>query len=426
MPRKLLAEIQTKPKFSKVPSRLNPMIAAMQSVYPEVWTIEGSPTSPEVLANGKRVLQFSSPNYLGLSDDSRLIDAAIAATRYCGAGTSGSGIISGYTHLHRELELELASFMEEESAVFFNSVSIANAAITAGVFDPPMLKYVLHDLTPEQRRMKKSIFFDKENHASLWDAIRKVDVHKSHFYHHSNPDELEEMLADDSCEFKLIISDGYFSMGADIAPLPRLVDLAKRYDAAIFIDDAHGTGVLGRNGRGTAEHFDVEKEINFITGSTAKALGVRGGFVASDETFTRHLRINCKGYVFSGTEPPCVPGAILAALKIIQLEPWRRNRVIENAEYLRRNLQALGYSIMGEGHIVPWLIGSETKVQAISHALFQYGILAPAIRYPAVDMGAARVRFIPMATHTEQHMNTVLEACDVIGRQFDVSRWKSS
>lgn len=392
-------------------------------VFPEIEVISGSSTDPVISASGKRVVMFCSPNYLGLANHGDLKRAANRATDECGVGTVGSGIISGYTDYHRDLELVLAQMMGAESAIFYNSVSHASMGVITSIMDPPLKSLYEGELKTRAKISghSKAIFMDRENHASLIDAVKLCQVDKTSVYPNCDMEQLEKQLKRSTSDIKLIVTDGYFSMDARLAPLPEILSLAEEYGAMVFIDDAHSTGVLGPNGLGSLEHYGLSDENCFVVGSLAKAIGVRGGFTYGDADYIKYLRGSSRGYVFSGTLPAAVPAACIAGLMTARNESWRRTKVLENAEYLRNGLKALGLNVMGELHIVPWFIGSEEKTIAVSHDLFnEFGIYASPIRFPAVKRGLARVRFIPMATHTEEHLDRVLEACEVTSKRYDL------
>jgi glycine C-acetyltransferase len=386
---------------------------ALDPIYPKIRSISGSSTDPEIIADGRRVLLFCSPNYLGLSNHPDMRQAAKEAIDLYGVGTNGSGIISGYTDLHQQLEEKLADFMQTESVAFFNSVTQTSMGVITTVVIPPLLPLFRSFLSTDDLG-DSAIFFDEQNHASLFDAIKLARPDKTYLYHHCDADHLETLLKNSNHRRKLIITDGYFSMSARLAPLQDIVRLANEYNAMILVDDAHGTGVLGENGRGTAEYFGAERDIHFQIGSTSKALGVRGGFVGGTAQFTKYLKFSARGYVFSGTLPAHMPASLIKAVEILKHEPWRRKKVLENAEYLRSRLTSMGYTVLGEKHIVPVLIGDENQADALSLCLDRQGIFASSIRYPAVPKGQALIRFMPMATHTQEHLDTLLEACRVM------------
>lgn len=388
--------------------------AAVEAVYPHIRTISGPATDPEIIADGRKVLLFCSPNYLGLSNDPRICRSFHEAVDRYGVGTNGSGIVSGYTDIHRQLEEKFAAFVNEESAVFFNAVSDASVGVITSVVSPPLLHLYPGSLSGDLGDV--AVFCDVQNHASILDAIKLARPDKTYFYHHCDTEHLEKCLRRSAHKRKLIVTDGYFSMSARVAPLPEIIDLADTYGALVLVDDAHGDGVLGNSGRGTLEHFGIRNDACLTVHSAAKAYGIRGGLATGDRAFTRYLRVSSRRYVFSGTLPAAIPTAICTALDIAESEPWRRERVLDNAEYVRQSLISLGYTVLGEKHIVPWHIGDDAKADIISTVLEDHGIFASSIRYPAVAKGEALIRFMPMATHTREHLDQLLEACKDAGR----------
>lgn len=390
-------------------SYMKVLTTAAQKIYPDIRTVTSCPTDPEVLIQGRPALLICSPNYLGLASHPKVIGAFQQATQRYGAGTVGSGVISGYTAAHRQVEEDLARFMGEESAVFFNAVSDASAGIIAAIVNPPLLPILegvsSGDLGPS------AVFVDDQNHASILDAVRLARPHKTYIYRHCDVDHLEELLRRSNHPRKLVVTDGYFSMSARVAPLVEIADLCEEFDAMLFVDDAHGTGAFGKTGRGTPELLGVEDRVDFWIGSTAKGLGVRGGYIAGPKELMNYFRISSRRYVFSGTLPAGIPAAVSQALKTAREEPWRRERLQENSNMLRRGLRELGCDVRGEAHIVPWFIGDDAAVDRVSHTLEEEGVFASAVRFPAVPRGEAIVRFMLMASHTEEHIERTLTAC---------------
>lgn len=387
------------------------------NIYPDIDVVESSPAAEEILINGRKMVQFCSCSYLGLSNHPFLIEAAKEAIGKYGVGTTSSGIISGYTDVHRDAEEAIARFMGAESAIFFNSVTLTSQGIITTVVSPPLAAIfpgLVSDLSDT------AVFSDEENHASLFDAIKLARPNKSYFYRHCDMNHLEDLLKRSNRKRKLIVTDGYFSMAADLAPLPEIADLAEKYGALLMVDDAHGSGVLGKNGRGSAELLGVEDRIHFLVGSFSKGFGVRGGFTIGDETFIKYLRVSSRGYVFSATLPPSIPAAAIKALEVATEEPWRRTSLLKNAAAIREGLKENGFTVLGDYHVVPWLIGDEEKTKAIDRELRSNGILAPCVRYPAVPKGKALIRFMPTANHTKKQIERLIEICVRLGKRFDV------
>ena len=382
---------------------------ATRRIFPDIRTISGCPTDPEIVIQDRSVLLICSPNYLGLAGHAAVVQAFQDATQRYGAGTVGSGVISGYTAAHRQVEQDLARFMNEEAAIFFNAVADASAGVITAVVNPPLLP-ILEGVSAGDLG-SCAVFVDNQNHASILDAVRLAKPDKTCVYRHCDAEHLEQLLRRSSHRRKLVVTDGYFSMSARVAPLVEIADLCERYDAMLFVDDAHGTGVFGDTGRGTPEMLGVEDRVDFWVGSAAKGLGVRGGYIAGPKELMDYLRISSRRYVFSGTLPAGIPAAVSQALKTAAAEPWRRQRVQSNAAKLRDGLRELGCEVHGEGHIVPWFIGDDFEVDRISHILEQLGVFASAVRFPAVAKGQAIVRFMLMASHTDEHIERTLQAC---------------
>jgi glycine C-acetyltransferase len=390
-------------------SYIKRLAAAAQHIFPDIRTISGCPTEPDVVIRGRNALLICSPNYLGLANHPAVIGAFQRATARYGAGTVGSGIISGYTEAHRQVEKDLARFMNEEAAIFFNAVSDASAGVITAVVSLPLLP-ILEGVSGDELG-PCAVFVDSQNHASILDAVRLAKPDKTYVYRHCDVEHLARLLRRSSHERKLVITDGYFSMSARVAPLVEIADLCEDTNAMLFVDDAHGTGVFGETGRGTPEMLGVEHRVDFWIGSAAKGFGVRGGYIAGPQELIDYLRISSRRYVFSGTLPAGIPAAVSEALATAEGESWRRSRVQANAEALREGLRELGCDVRGEGHIVPWFIGDDEEVDRISHVLEEKGVFASAVRFPAVAKGEAIVRFMLMASHTDEHIERTLEAC---------------
>lgn len=390
-------------------SFLKMLTRSAQQIMPDVRTILGCSTEPEISIQGRKRLLMCSPNYLGLANHPAVVQAFQAATERYGAGTVGSGILSGYTAAHRQVEGDLAWFMNEEGSVFYNAVSDASAGVITAVVNPPLLPIL--DGVSARALGSCAVFTDSQNHASLLDAIRLAKPEKTYVYRHCDAGHLGELLRRSPHPRKLVVTDGYFSMSARVAPLPEIADLCEESGALLFVDDAHGTGVFGENGRGTPEMLGVEDRVDFWIGSAAKGLGVRGGYIAGPQELIDYLRVSSRRYVFSGTLPAGIPAAVSEALRVAVREPWRRRNVQRHAERLREGLQAMGCQVMGEGFIVPWFIGDDAEVEAVGHELEAAGVFASPIRFPAVAKGEALIRFMPMASHTDDHIELTLAAC---------------
>jgi len=390
---------------------IRPLMEGFKEYYPDPEPITGPPADPEIVVGGKKLINFSSPNYLGLSNDKRSRAAFVSAVETYGVGTNGSGIMSGYTDEHRLAEADFAAFMGAESAVYFNSVSDATSGIMSSLVRLSLRTYV-----PTIDAGDVAVFCDHDNHSSLHRAVRETQPDKVYVYRSCDAGALERWLAKSRHRRKVIVTDGYFSMSARIAPLPAISQLADQYGAVVVVDDAHATGVLGHGGRGTMEHYRLTSDMFVVAHSAGKGLGIRGGWVAGTCDYCLYLRFSAESYMFSGTLPASIPAAVRCNLATMISEPWRRERVMILAERMRSHLKAEGQLVMGEGHIVPWRIGNDAKAVRVYRGLVDWGVYAKPVVYPAVRRGEDLVRFMPMATHTDEQVDRACEAISAVVR----------
>ncbi len=371
-----------------------------QGLFRELRTLSG-PQEPVVIKDGRECLLMASNSYLGITTHKEVVAAALEATANYGTGSGGSRLISGNTVLHEELERALADFKGTEAALVFNTGYMANLGVISSLADQGDV-----------------IFSDELNHASIIDGCR-LSRAKVKVYRHGDLNHLESLIAEElSGGRKLIVTDGVFSMDGDLAPLPGIVELARKYGAMVMVDDAHGTGVLGANGRGTAEYFGLKEQIDIQLGTLSKALGSEGGFAAGKEELIQYLRNRARTFIFSTGLAPGVIAAALAALKVVDLEPWRRERLKENANRLREGLTAMGYRVIPtETPIISLLVGEAETTVALARALDEGGVFAPAIRPPTVPPETCRIRVTVMASHTPEHIDRALEVFREAGRQ---------
>lgn len=391
----------------------------MSGDCPDEHVIDGPSADPELVIEGVPFLNFASPNYLGLSNDPKVNAAGIRAIKKYGMGVNGSPLLTGYVRPYRDLALGVAKFMGQEAARLWNSTTYASMDLIAALLDPPLVKF-----QPEfarERLPKRAVFLDAESHASLHDALRQLRGVDVYIYRHNDMARLRRLLARSHHLFKLIMTDGFFSVSGAVANLPVICDLADEFGGHVLIDDAHGVGVLGAHGRGTAELLGVEHKVDFIVGSLAKAMGVRLGFVAGPAELISYLRYQ-RRYMFSGSEPAAVPVAALAALNLMQKESWRRQTALARAEQLRSGLKAMGCMVLGEHHIVPWMIGRDRVAAAIAKELERAGIFSPAVLYPAAPRNEAVIRFMLMCSHTTEHVDHLLEVCAGIVARYQIKR----
>jgi glycine C-acetyltransferase len=364
-----------------------------KGTYQRLRELQG-PCEPVSLYDGKEVINLASNNYLGLANHPKLKEAAIAAVRKFGAGTGAVRTISGTLDMHMELERRIAAFKHVEACVVFQSGFAANAGTVSAVLGK-----------------EDHIVSDALNHASIIDGCR-LSRAKIHVFPHADVKVAEEKLAalDGVPGRKLLITDGVFSMDGDIGRLPALVELAEKYGAIMMVDDAHSSGVLGRNGRGTVDHFGLHGRVDIQVGTLSKAVGVLGGYVCGTRDFIGYLCQRARPFLFSTSHPPAITAACLAAFDILESEPGRIEALWANTRYFKEQLAILGFDTgRSESPITPIMVGDAAAAHAFSNALFQDGLFATGIGFPTVPEGTARIRTIVTATHTRGHLDKALE-----------------
>lgn len=366
-------------------------------------TLEG-PQGAWININGKNFLNLCSNNYLGLANDERLKDAAIKAIEKWGVGPGAVRTIAGTMKIHEELERKLAEFKKVEATLVVQSGFNANQA-------------VIPTITSEE----DAILSDELNHASIIDGVR-LSKAKRYVWKHKDLNSLEEQLKQAAnCRRKLIITDGVFSMDGDIAPLPGIVELAKKYDALVMIDDAHGEGVLGTNGRGIADHFNLTDEVDIEIGTLSKAFGIVGGFIAGKKQLIDFLKQRARPFLFSSSLSPAETGAALEAVNILSESEQLVNRLWDNARYFQQRIKDMGYDIgVTETPITPVMIYDEKKTKEFSFELYEKGIFASAIVYPTVPKGKARIRVMISAVHSKEDLDFALEKFEYLGKKFSI------
>ncbi len=355
--------------------------------------------------DGRRLLMIGSNNYLGLTQHEHVIECSRQAIERFGTGCTGSRLLNGTLELHEELEDRLAKFMKREKALVFSTGFQTNL----GVIAPLAGK---HDV----------IIADRDNHASLVDGCR-LSFAKTVKYKHSDMDDLERVLAHFSKNEvgKIIVTDGVFSMGGDLANLPRICELAKKYDARVLVDDAHSIGVLGESGRGTASHFGLDGEVDLITGTFSKSFASIGGFVAGDEVVLDYIKHNSRSLIFSASMPPAAVAATIAALNIIESEPERRERLWEKTRIMKEGFEKLSFDTgVTQTPIIPVVVGEDLKTFAFWKALFESGVFVNPVVSPAVPPGYALLRTSYMATHCPEELRGVLHIFGRIGRKLGI------
>ena len=355
-----------------------------------------SPQAPHLrLTDGRELLNFCANNYLGLSNHPVIIQSAQLALERWGFGLSSVRFICGTQEIHKELERRLSDFLGTEDTILFSSCFDANA----GVFEP---------LFDEQC----AIISDELNHASIIDGIRLSKAQRFR-YTHINMDELQKCLENSAqAKYRIIVSDGVFSMDGHIAPLPQICELAEKYDALVMIDDSHATGYLGRTGRGTAEYYGLLGKIDIITTTFGKALGgASGGCISGRREIVEFMRQRSRPYLFSNSVAPDVIGATLKALEIVQENPDLPRRTIENAHHFRQKIEAAGFDIIpGNTAIIPIMIYNEPLAIKIADLLLEEGIYVIGFTYPVVPRGTARIRVQVSAAHTPEQIDRAVAA----------------
>jgi glycine C-acetyltransferase len=364
-----------------------------------------SESAAEARFDGKDVINLASNNYLGLTTHPKLREAALEATRRYGVGSGAVRTISGTMSLHMQLEERIARFKNVEACVVFQSGFAANAGTVAAV------------LTPEDH-----IVSDELNHASIIDGCR-LSRAKIHVFPHKDTAAAERKLAelDGQPGRKLLITDGVFSMDGDIGPLPGLVEAAEKHGAIMMVDDAHSSGVLGRNGRGTIDHFGLHGRVHIQVGTLSKAIGVLGGYVCGSRALIEFLYHRARPFLFSTSHPPAVAAACMAAFDVLEQEPERIQKLWDNTRYFKQGLRAAGFNTgVSETPITPVIVGEARTAHALSAALFEEGVLATGIGFPTVPEGRARVRTIVTATHTREDLDRALDVFARVGKKLGI------
>jgi 8-amino-7-oxononanoate synthase len=366
-------------------------------------TIE-SAQEPEVVVGGRRLVMLGSNNYLGLSNHSKVKEAAMEAVRRYGTGCAGSRLLNGTLGLHEALEEKLARFVGKPAAVTFSTGFQVNLGTISCLLD-----------------RDDAVYLDKQNHACIIDGAR-LSFAKIRKFAHNDPNELCRLMrADGSAGGRLVVVDGVFSMEGDIAPLPEIVKVARDFQAALMVDDAHGLGVLGARGHGTTEHFGLENEVHLIMGTFSKALASIGGFIAGERSVIDHIRHTARSLIFSAALAPAAAGAAGAAVDIIEDEPERREQLWRNTRFLKSGLTNLGFHT-GDSQtpVIPIIVGDDGRAFAMTRRLDEEGVFVNPVISPATPPGRALLRTSCMATHTEAHLSRALEACARVGREFGI------
>ena len=372
--------------------------------YPYFRTIE-SEQDTVVKINGQDILMFGSNSYLGLTNHPKLKEASKAAIDKYGSGCAGSRFLNGTLDIHIELENKLAEFVGKDGALVFSTGFQVNLGVISAI--PGRHDYII---------------IDELDHACIIDGSRLSYANKVWKYKHNDMDSLEKLLQ--KCEpdkIKLIAIDGVFSMEGDIAKLPEIVKLAKKYDANIFLDDAHSLGVLGKNGRGTADHFGVTDDVDMIMGTFSKSLASIGGFVAADNDTINFLKHNARSLIFSASIAPANAASVLAALELIQEEPERLDKLWDNTHYAMKLLTEAGFDTgQTQTPIIPIMIRDDYKTFQLTKSLLEDGVFVNPVVSPAVPSTSSLIRYSLMATHTKAQIEESVEKIFAISKEIGV------
>jgi 8-amino-7-oxononanoate synthase len=369
-------------------------------IYPFFRVVE-SPQDPEVTINGRKMIMIGSNNYLGLTNHPKIKEAAKEAISKYGSGCAGSRFLNGTLDIHVALEEKLARFMRKEAALVFSTGFQVNLGVISALVGKDDM-----------------VIIDKMDHASIVDGCRLSYGEVKRFKHNDMAD-LERILGENNGKGKLIVVDGVFSMEGDIIDLPSVIALKKRYNARLMVDDAHGIGVLGRTGRGTAEHFGLEEETDLIMGTYSKSLASIGGFISGDADVIHYIKHMARSLIFSASPPPASIAAVSAAIDIIEQEPERIKRLWDNTHKMLKGFKELGFDTgPSQTPIIPIMIGDDERAFAFVMMLQQEGVFANVAVSPAVPPGKALIRTSYMATHTDEQLERVLAAFKKVGKKL--------
>jgi len=358
--------------------------------------------------DGKEVINLASNNYLGLANHPRLMEASLKATRELGVGSGAVRTIAGTMRIHMELEEKIARFKNVEACVVFQSGFAANAGTVSAILGK-----------------EDFILSDELNHASIIDGAR-LSRAKIKVFRHKDVTHCEELLKEVQNEpgHKLVITDGVFSMDGDIGPVDKLAALAEKYGAIMMVDDAHASGVLGRNGRGSIDHFGMHGRVDVQVGTLSKAIGALGGYVCGSKDLIDYLYHRARPFLFSTSHPPSVAATCIAAFDILEQEPERIDRLWKNTKYFQGELRRAGFNIGGvntpatETPITPVIIGEGRAAMEYSRALFDEGVMGTGIAFPTVPEGKARIRLILTSEHTKQQLDRALETLERVAKRM--------
>ena len=402
-----MAQTATRPQLAHLTAALDDLRA--KGTHFRLRILEDQ-QAPVCHYDGKQVINLASNNYLGLANHPKLIAAALKATRELGVGSGAVRTIAGTMRIHMELEEKIARFKNVEACVVFQSGFAANAGTVSAILSK-----------------EDFILSDELNHASIIDGAR-LSRAKIKVFRHKDAAHCEELLQELATEpgRKLVITDGVFSMDGDIGPVDKLGALAEKYGAIMMVDDAHASGVLGRNGRGSIDHFNMHGRVDVQVGTLSKAIGALGGYVCGSHDLIDFLYHRARPFLFSTSHPPSVAATCIAAFDILEQEPDRIERLWSNTRYFQSELKGAGFNIGGmntpatETPITPVIVGEGRATMDFSRALFDEGVMGTGIAFPTVPEGKARIRLIVTSEHTRAQLDQALETLERVARRMDL------
>jgi 8-amino-7-oxononanoate synthase len=382
-----------------------PALELRNAGFDAYYRVLQSPPGPEVTVDGRRMVMLGSNNYLGLANDPRVKRAALEATERWGAGTTGARCLNGTLEIHDDLERRLARFFHRDAAIFFTSGYMANLGVISGL-----------------AQRGDYVIVDRRAHASILDGCR-LSLAETRRFRHNDTDHLRRVLESCGDAGKLVAVDGVYSMEGDIAPLPRIVEACREFGARLVLDDAHGLGVLGRDGRGTAQHFDLEDQVDLVVGTTSKSLPAVGGFCVGEQQVIDYLRYGQmnRPFLFAASPPAGAVAAVREALLILQEEPTLRRRLWDTTRRVQQALHGMGFDTgQSQTPIVPVVVGSVERTFEAWKMLSDEGVFVNVVLPPAVPAGACLIRMTLTASHTREQIDLVLDALERVGRRLGI------
>lgn len=373
-------------------------------LYPYFRPITAS-TGNNVVTNGKRQVMIGSNNYLGLTHDPRVMEAAKKAIDHYGTGCTGSRFLNGNLDLHEELEARLAAFVGKEAALCFSTGFFVNQGTLGALVG-----------------RSDVIYSDRENHASIVEGTQ-VALGDTLRFKHNDAEDLERILKNSREKYDgaIIVADGVFSMSGDILNLPKIVDLAKKYNCKLYVDDAHSLGVLGKRGEGTGQHFNMHQDVDLVMGTFSKSFASIGGFIAGTKDVVHYIKHKARPFIFSAAMSPAATATALKCLDIMETEPQHIENLRKNAAYMSKNLKAMGYNTLNsQTPIIPLLIGDDGAAFSMTQALAARGVFMTPVVRPAVPEGCALLRTSYMASHTQEDLDYALEHLEAVGKEFGI------